>query len=107
MDVQAARGLRAGVSEEKLRAILDYAAHPAFTEAERAALAFAAGLTRTPVAVPEEVFTALGAHFDTPAIVEIAVFAAFQNFNAKFNGALRVEVNELCPIEVPGGRWDS
>ena len=45
--------------------------------------------------------------FDTPAIVEIAVFAAFQNFNAKFNGALRVEVNELCPIEIPGGRWDS
>lgn len=89
-----------------MRAVLDYAKHPAFSPAERAALAYAEGLTRTPVEVPDGVFEALRAHFDTPAIVEISVFAAFQNFNAKFNAALRTEVNELCPVGFPGARWD-
>ncbi len=105
MDLHSARSLRAGHSEDKLRAILEYATHPEFTPAERAALAYAEGMTRTPVDVSDEVFAALEAHFDTPAVVEISVFAAYQNFNAKFNGALRADVNELCPVDLPGVRW--
>jgi alkylhydroperoxidase family enzyme len=102
VDIHSSRSLRAGHSEEKLRAILEYAAHPEFTPAERAALAYAEGMTRTPVDVSDEMFAALREHFDTPAIVEISVFAAFQNFNAKFNGALQADVNALCPVDLPG-----
>ncbi len=104
MDIHSARSLRAGHSEDKLKAILEYAAHPDFTPAERAALAYAEGMTRTPVDVSDEVFGALKEHFDISAIVEISVFAAFQNFNAKFNGALQADVNQLCPVNLPGMR---
>ncbi len=102
MDIHSARSLRAGHSEDQLQAILEYAAHPDFTPAERAALAYAEGMTRTPVDVSDEVFGALKEHFDISAIVEISVFSAFQNFNAKFNGALQADVNQLCPVDLPG-----
>ncbi len=102
MDLHSARSLRAGHSEAKLAAILDYAAHSEYTDAERAALAYTEGMTKTPVDVPDAVFDALKAYYDTPAIVEISVFAAYQNFNAKFNGALQTEINEMCPVDLPG-----
>lgn len=95
-----------GHSEDKLRSIVDYATHPEYSPAERVALAYTEGMTRTPVDVPDEVFDSLKAHYDTPAIVEITVFAAYQNFNAKFNGALRTDVNEMCPVDLPGLRWE-
>ena len=50
----------------------------------------------------EEYAITLQEHFDISAIVEISVFAAFQNFNAKFNGALQADVNQLCPVDLPG-----
>ena len=106
MDIHAARSLRAGHSEEKVRAILSYADHPAFDAAERAALAYAEGMTKTPVDVSDETFEALRAHYDEPAIVEISLFVGIQNFNAKSNAALRVDINQVCPIEVPGGKWE-
>lgn len=52
--------------------------------------------------VPDSLFDELKKHYDTPAIVEISVFAACQNFNAKFNGALDTEINEFCPLPIPG-----
>lgn len=105
MDIHAARSLRAGHGEDKVLTIMDYATSSAFTEAERAALAYAEGMTKTPVQVSDADFEALKGHFDTPAIVEITLFVAIQNFNAKSNGALQVDINELCPIEVPGGKF--
>ena len=100
------RSLRVGHPEEKVNHILDYATHDAFTPDERAALAYAEGMTSTPVDVADAVFEALQEHFDTPAIVEITTFVAFQNFHAKFNGALQADINELCPIDTPGGTWE-
>ncbi len=99
------RSLRVGHAEEKVNQILDYAGHPAFSTAEQAALAYAEGMTKTPVDVPDAVFDALRAHYGTAAIVEISVFVAYQNFNAKFNGALQTDINHLCPIDTPGGTW--
>ena len=95
-----------GHSEEKLAAILDYTTHPDFSSAERTALSYAEGMTKTPVDVPDEMFETLKAHFDTPAIVEMTAFVAYQNFNAKFNGALRADVNELCQADLPGLKWN-
>ena len=106
MDLHSARSLRVGHSQEKLAAILDYATHPDFNPAERAALAYAEGMTKTPVDVPDEMFETLKSHFDTPAIVEMTAFVAFQNFNAKFNGALQSDVNELCQADLPGLKWE-
>ena len=100
------RSLRVGHAEEKVNHILEYATHAAFTADERAALAFAEGMTRTPVDVSDGVFETLQEHFDTPAIVEITAFVAFQNFHAKFNGALHADINGLCPIDTPGGTWE-
>ena len=105
MDLHSARSLRAGHSADKLEHLLDFQTHADYSPAERAALAYAASLTETPVAVSDEIFAQLQAHFNTPAIVEITGTAAIQNFNAKFNGALHVDVNEVCPLPLPGTRW--
>lgn len=83
---------------------MEYATSPAFTEAERAALAYAEGMTKTPVRVSDADFEALKGHFGTPAIVEISLFVGIQNFNAKSNGALQVDINEICPVDLPGIR---
>jgi alkylhydroperoxidase family enzyme len=100
------RSLRVGHPEDKVNHILEYATHAAFAPDERAALAYAEGMTRTPVDVSDDVFATLAEHFDSQAIVEITTFVAFQNFHAKFNGALRADSNELCPIDTPGGKWE-
>ncbi|MEK6711861.1 MAG: hypothetical protein AABZ64_14925 [Nitrospinota bacterium] len=65
-------------------------------------MAYAEGMTRTPVEVPDPIFGELKRHYDTPAIVEISILAGYQNFNAKSNGALQVDVNAFCPIPFPG-----
>ena len=105
MDLHSARSLRAGHSADKLEHITDFSTHPGYSPAERAALAYAAALTQTPVDVSDAIFAELQAHYDTAAIVEITGTAAIQNFNAKFNGALRVDVNAVCPLPLPGTRW--
>ncbi|MDA1001375.1 MAG: hypothetical protein O2807_12780 [bacterium] len=84
---------------------MDYATSPVFSEAERVAMAYAEGMTKTPVQVSDADFEALKGHFDTPAIVEITLFVGIQNFNAKSNAALQLDINELCPIDVPGGKY--
>lgn len=107
MDLHSARSLRAGHSADKLENLTSFATHPDYSPAERAALAYVAALTQTPVAVTDEIFGQLQVHYETTAIVEITGTAAIQNFNAKFNGALRVAVNGVCPVPLPGTHWSN
>ena len=84
-------GSAAGVSDAKLLALGDHALHPLFTEAERAALAYADAMTRTDQDVDEALFARLRDHFDDDAIVELtAATIAWENASSPFNRALRV-----------------
>ena len=101
MDINAAGGSSAGVSDAKIAALPTYDTSPLYDEAERLALALADRMTTAlPVEIPDELFARLRAHYDAPQLVELAATAALENFRARFNRVFQIEPNSIyCPIE--------
>ncbi|WP_461307935.1 carboxymuconolactone decarboxylase family protein, partial [Albidovulum sp.] len=62
---------RFGASEERLNSVWDFEDSPHFTEAEKAALAFAHAAAQVPNGVTEAIAARLRAHWDDGDIVEI------------------------------------
>jgi len=100
VDINAAGGSNAGVADEKIAALPDYATSPLFDEAERAALALADTMTQASVEVDDALYARLRTHYSDEQLVELAATAALENFRARFNRVFRIEPNSLyCPIE--------
>ena len=93
------RGLRVGHDEKKLLKIEDYEKEEIFEAEEKIALRFAEGMTKTPVEVSEDIFNKLKEFYSDDQIVEIATIISFQNFNAKFNAAMKTDSNEFCSLD--------
>lgn len=74
-------------------ALLDAEASPLFTEAEKAAIAYALEVTRH-VQLSEETFARVSAHFDTRQLVELAAAVAFANFNNRMTDPFLIEYVE-------------
>ena len=91
MDTNAVGSSRAGASKEKIAAVANYATSDLFSPEEKAALAFAEGMTRTPAHVSDEAFAEARRHFSDPQMVELAATAAMENYRARFNRAFLVE----------------
>lgn len=94
-------GRKRGIGDDKLAAIADYARHPAFTERERAALAWAEMVTIAPSDITDEQFADMRRHFTDREIVEVTAQAALENFRARLNRPLRIEDDGFAkmPIE--------
>jgi alkylhydroperoxidase family enzyme len=101
VDINAAGGSDAGVSEEKIAALPAFRDSPLFDEAERAALELAEAMTvKAPVEVPDELYARLQTHYDAAQLVELAATAAMENFRARFNRVFQIEPNSLyCPVD--------
>lgn len=100
MDINAAGGSTAGLSDDKIAALAEFRTSPLYDEAERAALELAEATVATPVEVSDELWQRLRRHYDEPALVELAGTAALENFRARFNRVFQIETNSLyCPIE--------
>jgi alkylhydroperoxidase family enzyme len=54
-------------------------------------LRLAVGLTRTPVAVDDDLFSSLRARFDEGQLVELHATIAWENFRARFNRGFAIE----------------
>ena len=78
----------------------DYATHPAFTERERAVLAYAEMVTISPNDISDEQFAELRRHFTPRQIVEITAQAAFENYRARLNRSLRIEDDGFAAMPV-------
>lgn len=96
-------GRQAGLTEEKLRALPDFEGSPAFSELERLVLRYAVEMTRTPVAVPDDLFASLRRHFSDKQMVELSAVIAWENYRARFNHALEIEADDIsegafCPL---------
>jgi 8-oxo-dGTP diphosphatase len=83
-----ATGSKAGITEEEMRALQTEQDH-AFSEPERAAIAYARELTLT--ADAEESRERLFQHFTNEQIVEITLVAAMANFTNRFNNGLTLQ----------------
>jgi AhpD family alkylhydroperoxidase len=81
---------RSGLSEEQLLALPAYQTSKLFTDLEKLVLDYAVGMSRTPVEVPDELFTNLRQHFGEVQIVELTHVIALENLRGRFNLALGI-----------------
>jgi alkylhydroperoxidase family enzyme len=100
VDINTAVSRKRGVADSKLDALAHYADHPAFTERERAALAWAEMVTISPNDITDEMFAETRKHFSEREIVELSVQAALENFRARVNRALRIEDDGWAKVAV-------
>jgi AhpD family alkylhydroperoxidase len=84
-----------GVTEEELRAFGDYRESDLFSDLDRLVIDYAAGMTATPVDVPDELFAELRKHLDEAQIVELTATIAWENWRARFNWALGIESQDF------------
>ena len=96
-------GRATGITEEQLRDIASYEKSAAFTRLEKLVVAYAVEMTRTPVDVPAELFSALRAELDDAQMVELTAAIAWENWRARFNHALEIQSGGLsegafCPL---------
>jgi 4-carboxymuconolactone decarboxylase len=102
-------GRQNGISQEKLENLHDYARSSFFSETEKLVLAYADAMTRTPVEVPDEMFSSLRAKFDEAQLVELTANIAWENYRARFNHAFGLEAEgfsegAFCAMPVRAGQ---
>ena len=87
-----AHGIRAaeryGATEDQLFNIWDYKTHPAFSEAERAALDFSVAASSVPNTVDEKITDNLRKYWDDGEIVEITGVVALFGFLNRWNDSM-------------------
>ncbi len=79
---------RYGAAAEQLAHVWEYRTHPAFSDAERAALDFALAAASVPNAVDEDIAQALRQHWDEGEIVEILAVVALFGFLNRWNDSM-------------------
>jgi len=92
-------GSELGVSNEKIKALQDYATSPLYSDDERIALEYADSMTITGREVSDEFFSRLREFYDDDQIVELTAIIAWENASSKFNRALRVPSQKLWKQE--------
>lgn len=88
-----------GVALEKLQALWDYKTSPFYSEAERAALDFAAAAGTVPNAVDDEIMANLKAHWNDEQIVRILAAVSLYGFLNRWNDSMATTL-ESAPKEL-------
>jgi len=91
-----------GVSQEKIDNMHDYRSHPAFTEKERAILAYAEALTIDARGIQPDVIEAFVANSTDQERVEVTIVAAAMGLLNRLNDGLRVPLEEPM-LEIASG----
>jgi alkylhydroperoxidase family enzyme len=97
VDIGKAQAVEARLPLDKFHALPEWRTSPLFSDAERAALAYADEATRHKK-VSDETFAALRKHFSEREIVEITFVNALENFYNLLNLPLGIEDDGLCAI---------
>lgn len=99
IDINSATGLKRGLTEAHLAALREFEVSPLFDERIKAALAYAAAVTKTEV--DANLMARLKKYFNDDAIIELTALIAFQNLSSKFNSALDVAAQGFCNTPPP------
>ena len=94
---------RYGAEQEQLENVWSFRTHPAFSDAERAALEFAIAASQVPNAVDDEIDAALHAHWDDGEIVELLGVIALFGYLNRWNDSMGT-VMEPGAVE-SGEQW--
>jgi AhpD family alkylhydroperoxidase len=88
--------LAEGLTLEQCEALADWRGSRLFTDAQRAALAYADAMTRD-AAVPDAVHAELRRHFDERQVVELAVLVGAYNMHTRVFAALQIDPEPARP----------
>lgn len=102
IDINSATGLKRGLTEAHLAALVDFEASPLFDDRIKAALAYATAVTKNETNA--NLMTRLKNYFNDDAIIELTALIAFQNLSTKFNSALGVAAQGFCNIPLSSNR---
>lgn len=80
----------AGAPPEQIAQLPRWRDSEAFSALDRLVLEYAEALTRTPVEVPDELYSRLAEHFNEAQLVELTAAISFENHRARMNNAFRV-----------------
>jgi len=94
---------RYGATSDRLEHIWEFRTHPAFTEAERAALEFALAAAAVPNQVEDTVTNQLKAHWDDGEIVELLGVIALFGYLNRWNDSMGTQLEE--PAAASGAQW--
>ncbi|HEU0012080.1 MAG TPA: carboxymuconolactone decarboxylase family protein [Longimicrobium sp.] len=98
MDYGAHVAQTLGVPDDKILDVEEFRTSPAYTDAERAALAFAWEMTQVGCRVSDETFAELRRHFGEREVVELAFAVAAENFFNRMNAAFQLEAEGFCAV---------
>ena len=79
-----------GLDVERLRNIDDYATSPAFSDDERAAIAYADAMTTDPHSITDEQVADLRARFGDAGVLELSYQVGVENLRARMYSALGI-----------------
>jgi len=109
IDISAFVSASHGVSDEQILALPRHREATCFDALERLVLDYAEAMTRTPVAVTDELFAAMREHFGSEQLVELTAAIAWENWRARFNwafdiGAAGFSEGAACPVPLGSGQ---
>ncbi|MCY7411393.1 MAG: carboxymuconolactone decarboxylase family protein [Chitinophagales bacterium] len=87
---------RYGAEQDKLNNIWEYKIHPAFSDAEKAALDFAIAASTVPNAVTDEVAANLRSHWDDGEIVEILGVISLFGYLNRWNDSMSTQLENIA-----------
>jgi alkylhydroperoxidase family enzyme len=87
-------GRKAGLSDEKLRAVPGNDLTP-LNDTERLAIELADALTQTPSNVSDDLYARLRNQFSEEQLIQLAAQIAFENYRARWNRLFNVESDNL------------
>jgi alkylhydroperoxidase family enzyme len=87
-------GRKAGLSDEKLRAVPGNDLTP-FNNTERMVIELADAVTNTPSDVSDELYAHLRNQFSEEQLMQLAAQIAFENYRARWNRLFNVESDNL------------
>jgi alkylhydroperoxidase family enzyme len=97
IDIGKAMVLSEGKPLDKINKLARYREDPAFTPAERAALAYVEEVSQTKTA-SDATFAELRRHFNDEQIAEITMLNALENYYNLINRPLGIESDGLCAL---------
>jgi alkylhydroperoxidase family enzyme len=87
-------GRKAGLSDDKLQAVLDSDRMP-FNDTERLVIELADAMTDTPANVSDDLYARLRNQFSQEQLVQLGAQIAFENYRARWNRIFDVESDNL------------
>ena len=95
---------RRGVDPRKLREVPRWRDSDAFSDLERAVMAYAEAMTTTPLGVTDEMVARSRRDLDDAALVELTMMVAVENSRSRFNSALGLTsqgFSDRCALPAP------